>query len=42
MVPVKLQTHVTAIGTLEVTAVPDKPLARGEEWKVELSVRAPE
>jgi len=42
VVPVKLQTHVTAIGTLEVTAVPDKPLARGEEWKVELSVRAPE
>ncbi|MBL8613955.1 MAG: Hsp70 family protein [Myxococcales bacterium] len=39
VVPVKLSSHVTAIGTLEVTAIPDKPLEKGEAWKVELSVR---
>ena len=40
VVPVKLRSTVTEIGTLLVEAVPLKPKKKDERWKVELSVRA--
>jgi hypothetical protein len=33
---------VTAVGTLELDAVPLAPLREDERWKVELNVRDPE
>ena len=39
VVPVRLQAHVTAIGTLKLEAVPLFPLRDDERWKVELNVR---
>lgn len=39
VVPVHLHASVTAIGTLELVAVPHEPLQPGERWKVELNVR---
>ena len=39
VVPVRLQTSVTAIGTLLLEAVPTDPVQDDERFKVELSVR---
>jgi hypothetical protein len=39
VVPVQLQASVTALGTLEINAVPFAPLVDKERWKIELSVR---
>ena len=39
VVPVQLQASVTAVGTLELNAVPLAPLVDKERWKIELSVR---
>ncbi len=39
VVPVQLQASVTAVGTLEINAVPLAPLVDKERWKIELSVR---
>ena len=39
VVPVQLQASVTAVGTLEINAVPLAPVADKERWKIELSVR---
>jgi hypothetical protein len=39
VVPVTLEARVTAVGTLELDAVPRKPRKKGERWKIELSVR---
>lgn len=39
VVPVQLQASVTAVGTLEINAVPLAPLLEKERWKIELSVR---
>jgi hypothetical protein len=40
VVPVKLRSTVTEIGTLLVEAVPLTPKKKDERWKVELSVRS--
>jgi molecular chaperone DnaK (HSP70) len=40
VVPVKLRSTVTEIGTLLVEAVPLQPKKKDERWKVELSVRS--
>jgi hypothetical protein len=39
VVPVTLSSRVTAIGTLEIEAVPLTPKKKDERWKIELSVR---
>jgi molecular chaperone DnaK (HSP70) len=39
VVAVQLQASMTAIGTLELAAVPRAPLTPDERWQVELSVR---
>ncbi|HVJ18293.1 MAG TPA: Hsp70 family protein [Polyangiaceae bacterium] len=39
VVPIRLRAIVTPIGTLELQAVPLKPLHDDERWKVELNVR---
>jgi hypothetical protein len=39
VVPVRLESGVTPIGTLALEAVPLNPRSPGERWKVELSVR---
>jgi hypothetical protein len=39
VVAVQLQASMTAIGTLELAAVPRAPLTSDERWQVELSVR---
>jgi molecular chaperone DnaK (HSP70) len=39
VVPVRLASQVTAIGTLALEAVPLKPRTADERWKVELGVR---
>lgn len=40
IVPVQLRSHVTAIGTLKLEAVPKHPRVTGEAFAVELSVRS--
>ncbi len=40
VVPVRLRSSVTEVGTLLVEAVPIDPQRPGEKWKVELGVRA--
>ncbi len=40
VVPVRLASSVTEVGTLLIEAVPLEPQAEGERWKIELSVRA--
>src|SRR5690606_25631810 len=40
IVPVQLRSHVTAIGTLKLEAVPRAPLVPDEAFAVELSVRS--
>ena len=40
VVPVRLRSSVTEVGTLLVEAVPIEPQKPGEKWKVELGVRA--
>jgi hypothetical protein len=40
VVPVRLRSQVTAVGTLLLEAEPARPLEPGERWRVELSVRA--
>ena len=39
VVPVRLRASVTAVGTLEVEAVPIAPQKANERWRVQLSVR---
>jgi hypothetical protein len=39
VVPVRLESQVTAIGTLRLDAVPMSPRAPDERWKLELEVR---
>jgi hypothetical protein len=39
VVPVRLESSVTPVGTLALEAVAVKPLAPNERWKIELSVR---
>ena len=39
VVPVRLRSQVTEIGTLLLEAEPIRPIAEGERWRVELSVR---
>jgi hypothetical protein len=39
VVPIRLEAHVTAVGTLKLEAVPLNPLRADERWKVELNVR---
>jgi hypothetical protein len=39
VVAVRLESQVTAIGTLLIEAVPLNPRAPDERWKIELSVR---
>ena len=39
VVPIRLEAHVTAIGTLKLEAVPLSPLRPDERWQVELNVR---
>jgi hypothetical protein len=39
MVPVRLSSQVTPVGTLLIEAVPIEPKRDDERWKVELSVR---
>ena len=39
VVPVRLRSAVTEVGTLELEAEPLRPLAAGERWRGELSVR---
>ena len=34
-----VEASVTAVGTLEINAVPLAPLVDKERWKIELSVR---
>jgi molecular chaperone DnaK (HSP70) len=41
VVPVKLRSSVTEVGTLLLEAVPLAPKKKDERWKVELSVRSP-
>jgi hypothetical protein len=40
VVPVRLRSQVTELGTLLLEAEPLRPLLPGERWRVELSVRA--
>jgi hypothetical protein len=40
VVPVRLRSRVTEVGTLLIEAEPARPLKAGERWRVELSVRA--
>jgi Hsp70 protein len=40
VVPIRLESRVTAVGTLELHAVPIAPQKAGERWKVELNVRS--
>ncbi|MDC3953412.1 Hsp70 family protein [Polyangium jinanense] len=40
VVPVRLRSSITEVGTLLVEAVPIEPQKPGEKWKVELGVRA--
>ncbi|MDC0748918.1 Hsp70 family protein [Polyangium mundeleinium] len=40
VVPVRLRSSITEVGTLLVEAVPIEPQKSGEKWKVELGVRA--
>ena len=40
VVPVKLRSQITEVGTLLLEAEPIRPLKDGERWRVELSVRA--
>lgn len=40
IVPVRLRASVTAVGTLELEAVPTAPQQPDEKWKVQLSVRS--
>jgi hypothetical protein len=42
VVPVRLRSQVTEVGTLQLEAEPIRPLKAGERWRVELSVRAPD
>jgi hypothetical protein len=42
VVPVRLRANVSAVGTLEVEAIPTRPNAPLERWRVELSVRSPD
>jgi hypothetical protein len=42
VVPVRLRASVTAVGTLEVEAIPTRPQAPDERWRVELNVRSPD
>ncbi len=42
VVPVRLRSQVTAVGTLLLEAEPFEPLETGERWKIELGVRATE
>jgi hypothetical protein len=42
VVPVRLRASVTAVGTLEVEAIPTRPYAPDERWRVELNVRSPD
>jgi hypothetical protein len=39
VVPVRLSAQITPVGTLLLEAVPAKPLAEDERWKLELNVR---
>jgi hypothetical protein len=39
VVPIRLSAQVTAIGTLELEAIPLEPLKADERWRVELNVR---
>jgi hypothetical protein len=39
VIPVKLVARVTEVGTMELHAVPRKPLFPDEKWKIELSLR---
>ncbi len=39
VVPVRLASRVTETGVLELEAVPTRPLADAERWKIELGVR---
>jgi hypothetical protein len=39
VVPVRLRSHVTEVGTLLLEAEPVRPLDKDERWRVELSVR---
>jgi hypothetical protein len=40
VVPIRLESRVTAVGTLELHAVPIQPQKAGERWKIELNVRS--
>lgn len=40
VVPVRLRASVTAVGTLELEAIPTAPQKPDEKWKVQLSVRS--
>jgi hypothetical protein len=42
VVPVRLRSQVTEVGTLQIDAEPIRPLGPGERWRVELSVRSAE
>jgi hypothetical protein len=42
VVPVRLRSSLTEVGTLLLEAEPVRALKAGERWRVELSVRAPE
>jgi Ethanolamine utilization protein EutJ (predicted chaperonin) len=42
VVPVRLRSQVTEVGTLLLEAEPLRALKAGERWRIELSVRAPE
>jgi hypothetical protein len=39
VVPVRLSAQITPVGTLLLEAVPAKPIAEDERWKLELNVR---
>jgi molecular chaperone DnaK (HSP70) len=39
VVPVRLGASVTEVGTLLLSAIPERPLSTDERWKIELSVR---
>jgi molecular chaperone DnaK (HSP70) len=41
VVPVRLRSSITPVGTLLIEAVPIEPLSKDERWKVEFSVRGP-
>jgi hypothetical protein len=42
VVPVRLRSHATEVGTLLIEAEPLRPLKVDERWRVELSVRGGE